>query len=120
MRNLLDLIQAKALQSKIDNRFADFIRLNDNGTITLDIQGIGYKDLEEEVVYTAFEFHDNYPSLIKGWLRNQVVDYSRPYSDAEVYEISRDVQMRMSQFFAGISYKDCYMACREILSTNKI
>ena len=116
MKNLVDLMTAKAIQSKVDGRMATFLNV-DGDIVTLDMERIGLRKLPLNVVQSGFEFHMNYDSLVKAFLKKTGIRTDVPATDADVFEISCQVRDFMSRRFKDLTNLECYKAVRSYLPT---
>jgi len=113
MNDLANLITAKAIQSKMDNRMASFVGIDMNDNVTLDLERIGRRTFPLGMVQAGFVFHMDNDSLIKGYLQKKGVRSDRPVTDKEVHEAAQDVFTILSGRFKDLKHIECYKSIRE-------
>lgn len=114
---LVDLITAKAIQSKKDGRMATFLGI-ENELIVLDIEKIGLRKFAKEIVEDGFVAHLDNQSLIKGWVGRQLGRTDVPCDDTMVWKLSCSTFDIMVKRFPTLTNVECFTAIRELLPVN--
>lgn len=112
--DLIDLVTAKALQSKKDNRMSVISKI-ENEEVVLNMQNIGKRVFPVSLVLDGFILHMDYKSMIRGFLISQSIDNSIPTTDEKCYRITENIFDTLSNNFPDLTNLEIYQTVRSFM-----